>query len=127
MDPHIKHFIETHIDEIENNEWVSFWEQVVMEFPNNVNVAQIVDILYLADITDTTDIRFLLLDDYISKVIQNIKQDEQVPLSVFIDRIPLDRRFGFNLRQIQVYLISNIERWDCFISRGPHGMAVRRK
>lgn len=128
MNPKVKSFIETHIEEIDNEYWVVFWELAVMEFPNNLTVAQIAETLEAAGI-DTATHRFMLIDEYIRKAIDSLYTDKiGLKLTIFqlIDRIPLDRRFGFNLRQIESHIVNERDHWDCDIWRDANTWLVRR-
>lgn len=129
MDINIKNFIEKNIDLIEDNQWTTFWEEACTIFLNNNYLIALVDLLESAGI-DTRDTREQLLSDQISKVVTQMNSEKSVlrlRLSQFIDRIPLTRRFGFNLREIQVYILSHKDNWNCYIYLDSnYGWTVRR-
>jgi hypothetical protein len=105
-------FIEDHIEWIDENKWIDFWEEATQRFLNNNTVAELVTILENAGI-DTTLPRIELLDRYVTSTIMKVTK---LPLiyTIFqvIDIIPLNRRFGFNLRQIESYIVNNKDKWD---------------
>ena len=109
-----KMFIEENIDLIENEYWKSFWEKAVVAFPNGMIVMKIAEILSEADI-DTSHIRFICLDEYINAALKTPfpkSSSKGLAISNFIDRIPLNRRFGFNIKEIQNYIIENKEKFN---------------
>lgn len=99
-------FIEENIDLIENEYWKSFWEKAVVTFTNDMIVRNIADILSQADI-DTTTVRHLCLNEYIKDAVNKAfpkRSSKAIPMYNFIDNIPLNRRFGFNLGEIGFYI-----------------------
>ncbi len=99
-------FIEENIDLIENEYWKSFWEKAVVTFTNDMIVRNIADILSQADIP-TTAIRHVCLNEYIKDAVNKAfpkRSSKAIPLVNFIDNIPLNRRFGFNLGEIGFYI-----------------------
>ena len=105
-------FIEDHIEWIDENKWIDFWEEATQRFLNNNTVAELVTILEDAGI-DTTLPRIELLDRYITSTIMKVTKLPLIyTIFQFIDIIPLNRRFGFNLRQIESYIVNNKDKWD---------------
>lgn len=114
MNSKIQEFIEQYIELIDADKWVSFWELVTINFSNNQHVREIADILTSAGI-DTDSYRELLLFDQIHNIIANLNlcNKYKLSLSQLIDRIPFDRRFGFNLREIQALILSKRDSLNC--------------
>ena len=128
MNSKIQEFIEQNIELIDQEQWISFWELAVIFFPNNLHVRELAEVLSSAEI-DTYTHRELLLLDQIYSVIANLNgsnKNYKLALSQFIGRIPLDRRFGFNLREIQVLLLSKRDTLNCNLYSDKGGWTVVR-